>query len=173
MGEESDDIDIALDDMSGEDFAKLITEYLNQQQTDDTAKKTNYGVIKANNEKSKHLETAAIKVNNVFIDLVNLRKEKYSSESRFPTEFQIGTPIEDAFRRDLTVNSLFYNINESKVEDWTGLGLIDIQNKVARTPLDPFETFMDDPLRLLRTIRFANRFNLKIQPEIIKATEDL
>ena len=51
-------------------------------------------------------------------------------------------------------------------------GMIDIKNKIARTPLNPFETFMDDPLRLLRTIRFANRFNLKILPEIIKASQD-
>ena len=70
MGRESSDIDIALDDMFGEEFAEL----LNQKLYPDAAKKK-FGVIKSNSEKSKHLETAAIRVHGVFIDLVNLRSE--------------------------------------------------------------------------------------------------
>ena len=68
-------------------------------------------MIKANSDKSKHLETATIKVDGVFVDLVNLRSEKYTEDSRVPV-IEIGTPEEDAYRRDLTINSLFYNINE-------------------------------------------------------------
>jgi tRNA nucleotidyltransferase (CCA-adding enzyme) len=75
-------------------------------------------VIKANCEKSKHLETATIRVHGIFIDLVNLRSEKYSDNSRVPT-IEIGTPEEDAFRRDLTINSMFYNINKGEIEDLT------------------------------------------------------
>ena len=108
MGLESDDIDIALDDMYGEDFAKLINDHLNNEGNLD---KKRFGVIKANSDKSKHLETATIKVDGVFVDLVNLRSEQYTEDSRVPV-IEIGTPEEDAYRRDLTINSLFYNINE-------------------------------------------------------------
>jgi tRNA nucleotidyltransferase (CCA-adding enzyme) len=105
MGRESSDIDIALDDMFGEDFAELLNEKLYHD-----LDKKKFGVIKANNEKSKHLETATIRVHGMMIDLVNLRSEKYSEDSRVPT-IEIGTPEEDAYRRDLTINAMFYNIN--------------------------------------------------------------
>jgi len=70
------------------------------------------------------------------IDLVNLRSETYSDISRVPT-IEIGTPEQDALRRDLTINSMFYNINENKVEDYTGKGIDDLKNKILRTPLEP------------------------------------
>jgi tRNA nucleotidyltransferase (CCA-adding enzyme) len=95
-----------------------------------------YHVIKANSDKSKHLETATIKIDDVAVDLVNLRSETYTETSRVPI-VQMGTPSQDAHRRDLTINSLFFNVNENKIEDWTGLGLKDIQDKMIRTPLDP------------------------------------
>jgi len=88
MGIESDDIDIALDDMYGQEFAKLISEHLNKE---DNIEKKRFGIIKANSEKSKHLETATIKIGDVSIDLVNLRSETYSLNSRVPT-IEIGTP---------------------------------------------------------------------------------
>jgi len=58
-------------------------------------------------------------------------------------------------RRDLTINSLFYNINTNEIEDLTKLGIDDLKNGIIRTPLEPLKTFVDDPLRVLRTIRFA------------------
>ena len=90
----------------------------------------------------------------VSIDLVNLRSEEYGEDSRVP-EIKIGTPEQDALRRDLTINSLFYNINTKQVEDFTKMGLADLNKGTARTPLEPLKTFMDDPLRVLRTVRFA------------------
>ena len=165
MGKESHDIDIALDDMFGEEFAKL----LNDKLYPDGKKK--FGVIKSNSEKSKHLETATIKVHEVFIDLVNLRSEKYTEESRVPT-IDIGTPEEDAYRRDLTINALFYNINKGEVEDLTNRGIEDLKHGIIRTPLEPLQTFLDDPLRVLRTIRFATRFNFEIVPEIFEAVKN-
>ena len=72
----------------------------------------------------------------------------------------------------MTINSLFYNINEEKVEDLTGHGIADLRAGVIRTPLEPLQTFLDDPLRVLRTIRFANRFEFEIVPEIIVAAKD-
>ena len=165
LGKESDDIDIALDDMFGEEFAKLIDAKCN---TGD--KKGHFGVIKANNEKSKHLETATIKVDGHDIDLVNLRSEEYAEESRIPT-MKMGTPTEDALRRDLCFNALFYNINVGKIEDFTERGVEDLRNGICRTPLEPVQTFLDDPLRVVRTIRFANRFNFTIVPELIEAAK--
>jgi tRNA nucleotidyltransferase (CCA-adding enzyme) len=95
----------------------------------------------------------------VFIDLVNLRSEEYAADSRVPV-IEIGTPEQDAMRRDLTVNALFYNINTGQIEDLTGKGISDLQARICRTPLDPLQTFMDDPLRVLRAVRFARRFDL-------------
>jgi tRNA nucleotidyltransferase (CCA-adding enzyme) len=98
MGKESDDIDIALDDMHGEEFAQLLREKLIKIEIEagrlkaEDAKKQGYGVIKSNNEKSKHLETAVIKIFGVFVDLVNLRSEEYAEDSRVP-EIDIGTPL--------------------------------------------------------------------------------
>lgn len=66
---------------------------------------------------------------------------------------------------------MFYNINTGEIEDLTGFGLVDLQNKIARTPLDPFNTFLDDPLRVLRTIRFAARFDLTILSDVQNAIE--
>ena len=74
---------------------------------------------------SKHLETATIRVEGQMIDLVNLRSETYTADSRVPT-IEFGTPSEDAYRRDLTINSMFYNINDEKIEDWTGHGISDL-----------------------------------------------
>jgi tRNA nucleotidyltransferase (CCA-adding enzyme) len=76
------------------------------------------GALQTNPEQSKHLETATTKVLGVSLDFVNLRSEKYTEDSRIP-EIGIGTPYEDAHRRDLTINALFYNINTCLVEDWT------------------------------------------------------
>ncbi|GAA6032082.1 hypothetical protein NBRC10512_002246, partial [Rhodotorula toruloides] len=74
-----------------------------------------------------------------------------------------GTPLEDAERRDLTINSLFYNLRTRLIEDQTGKGLSDLgfvsgQPKKIRTPLEPVKTFRDDPLRVVRAVRFAARF---------------
>ena len=130
-----------------------------------------YGVIKANSEKSKHLETATIRVLGYPIDLVNLRSETYTESSRVPV-IDIGTPLQDAMRRDLTINAMFYNINTEKIEDFTGRGLFDLKEGICRTPLEPLQTFLDDPLRTIRTIRFANRFEYKIDPIILDAAKD-
>ncbi|OMJ82576.1 hypothetical protein SteCoe_16685 [Stentor coeruleus] len=161
LGLESHDIDIALDNIMGEEFAKFFCQ---------NKSTSSIGKIKANPEASKHLETACVRYKGIDLDFVNLRAEDYSEDSRIPT-IKIGTPLEDALRRDLTINSMFYNINTKEIEDFTGFGLYDLQQKIARTPLEPNSTFLDDPLRVLRTIRFAARFNLTILSEVQQAIE--
>ncbi|KAJ1929146.1 CCA tRNA nucleotidyltransferase, mitochondrial, partial [Linderina pennispora] len=118
--------------------------------------------ISQNPERSKHLETATTSVLDQLVDFVNLRSETYNSDSRIPA-IEFGTPTEDAYRRDITINALFYNIHSREVEDFTGKGLEDLKNGIVRTPLAPFETFRDDPLRVLRVIRFASRFGYEIE----------
>lgn len=66
---------------------------------------------------------------------------------------------------------MFYNINKGIVEDLTNQGVSDMKTRIARTPLEPFKTFMDDPLRILRVVRFAQRFNLKCVDEIETAAQ--
>ena len=102
------------------------------------------------------------------IDFVNLRSETYTEDSRIPT-IHFGTAIEDARRRDFTINSLFYILREDRVEDLTGMGLADLHQRLIRTPLDPVVTFKDDPLRILRAIRFAARYHYDLSPELVHA----
>ncbi|ELR12807.1 tRNA nucleotidyltransferase [Acanthamoeba castellanii str. Neff] len=164
-GEPSYDIDIALDNMMGKVFAERVNEYLAMKGYETH----NIGVIQSNPEQSKHLETATMRVFDVWLDFVNLREESYSEHSRIPSEMTIGTPTDDAYRRDLTINSLFYNINENTVEDWTKSGLTDLADGIIRTPLPAETTFMDDPLRILRAIRFASRLEFALHADIIAA----
>jgi tRNA nucleotidyltransferase/poly(A) polymerase len=162
MGKESNDIDIAVDNMTGEAFANLVNDYMRENGM--TTK--NVTVVEANPDQSKHLATAMVKLFGLPIDFVNLRTETYS-DSRIP-EMQMGTPEEDSQRRDLTINSLFWNVNTEQIEDFVG-GIEDLRAGIARTPLDPVQTFMDDPLRILRTVRFASRYGLKLDPALIEA----
>lgn len=101
----------------------------------------------------------------------NLRTETYTEDSRIPAT-SIGTPAEDAQRRDFTVNALFYNINDGKVEDLTGRGLQDLQDGLIRTPLPASTTFRDDPLRMLRAIRFASRLGFRLDDALVEAASD-
>lgn len=165
MGKESNDIDIAVDNMTGEDFANLVTQYMQEQ----GMKTREVAVVEANPDQSKHLATAMVRLFGLPIDFVNLRTETYS-DSRIP-EMQMGTAEEDASRRDLTINALFWNINTGEVEDFVG-GLNDLHAGIARTPLDPVQTFLDDPLRILRTVRFAAKYNLDLDPALIEAAHN-
>eukprot|EP00547_Thalassionema_nitzschioides_P001569 CAMPEP_0194209746 /NCGR_PEP_ID=MMETSP0156-20130528/7760_1 /TAXON_ID=33649 /ORGANISM="Thalassionema nitzschioides, Strain L26-B" /LENGTH=662 /DNA_ID=CAMNT_0038936961 /DNA_START=341 /DNA_END=2329 /DNA_ORIENTATION=+ len=159
------DIDIALDNMLGREFADHLNEFLSEH-----GKETiSVGVVLKNPEKSKHLETATMKVGSFWIDFVNLRAEEYTHDSRIPDLMRIGTAAEDSYRRDLTINSLFYNINSDKVEDFTGRGLEDLKRGVISTPLSPLTTLLDDPLRVLRSIRFAARLRFTMDDSLKSA----
>ena len=79
-----------------------------------------------------------------------------------------GTPAEDALRRDFTINQLFYDIQGRKVIDHAG-GLTDIEQRLVRTIGEPERRFREDPIRILRAIKFAARLNLEIEPETLRA----
>ncbi|RYP25514.1 hypothetical protein DL768_011478 [Monosporascus sp. mg162] len=167
LGIESHDIDTAINVMTGEAFALKMCELCEKPETIQKHGITetdigNLHKIARNPEKSKHLETTTIKLFGYDVDFVNLRKETYTEDSRNP-QMEFGTAEEDALRRDATVNALFFNLNTGKVEDFT-TGLVDMRSKLIRTPLEPFQTFMDDPLRVLRLVRFASRLEFSIDP---------
>ncbi|KAL5635434.1 hypothetical protein ACGC1H_004281 [Rhizoctonia solani] len=166
LGIPSNDIDIALADIMGTVFATKLQAYMISNNLEDktSSRSGTIATIARNPEQSKHLETARMNVLGHEVDFVNLRSETYAEDSRIP-EIQIGTPLEDALRRDITINALFYNIHTRLVEDLTERGLPDLRAGIARTPLAPLQTFRDDPLRVLRCIRFSSRFGFEIAEE--------
>ncbi|KAI0021576.1 hypothetical protein F4780DRAFT_770086 [Xylariomycetidae sp. FL0641] len=167
LGIESHDIDTAINVMTGEAFAMKICELCEKPEAIEKHSIAQDDIgslhkIARNPEKSKHLETTTVKLLGYDVDFVNLRKETYTEDSRNP-QVEFGTAEEDALRRDATVNALFYNLMTAKVEDFT-TGLADMQRKLLKTPLDPLQTFTDDPLRVLRLIRFASRLKFTLDP---------
>ena len=165
LSHENADIDVAINIATGVQFASHVESYLTENPPD-PPERFHYNTINRNVEQSKHLETATAHFMGLDLDFVNLRSEEYAVHSRIPETMRFGTPKEDAERRDLTINSLFYNLHTESVEDFTGTGVDDIRNGIIRTPLDPMTTFLDDPLRVLRTVRFAARLNFTITPEV-------
>ncbi|KAG0262642.1 CCA tRNA nucleotidyltransferase, mitochondrial [Mortierella polycephala] len=168
LGLSCHDLDIGVDTMMGYEFAMLVNEYM----TSLGHQKRTIAKIATNPEKSKHLETATMVMMGIPLDFVNLRSEVYDDESRIPSEITFGSPSEDAYRRDITINALFYNIHTHSVEDYTGKGLEDLKNGFIRTPLEAYETFWQDPLRVMRCIRFAARFQFRIAEDAKQAILD-
>lgn len=98
------------------------------------------------------------------LEAVQTRKEKYNDPSCRNPETAFGSIEEDCLRRDLTINALYQNVSTGEFLDITGHGMDDIRDHVIRTPDDPDITYDDDPLRILRCIRFASRFGWDIDP---------
>lgn len=101
----------------------------------------------------------------VELEFVQTRKEKYIDHTCRNPETAFGSIEDDCMRRDLTINALYSNVSTGEVVDITGKGVEDIKNHVIRTPNDPDVIYDDDPLRILRSIRFASRYGWEIEEE--------
>ena len=162
MGNEPDDIDLLIegDINAGIEFAEWFCKTNNIYEKD--VNPIVYGLY----------GTAMFQFLGEKIECVAPRSEKYKENSRNP-EVTSCTIIDDCFRRDFTINSMFINISTGELLDYSGNGLNDLRDGVIRSTSDPHIIFTQDSLRMLRCIRFATRFNFVIDDDTFNAMCEL
>ncbi|MEA2041820.1 MAG: HD domain-containing protein [Bacteroidota bacterium] len=157
LNRKSNDIDIVVIG-DGIKFAKAVA--------DDLKGKKHVSVF-------KRFGTAMINHNGKELEFVGARKESYTSDSRKPAVSQ-GTIDDDRNRRDFTINALAISLNKSNYGELidTFNGQQDLKDKIIRTPLEPGRTFSDDPLRMIRAVRFASQLGFDIFPDTLQGIKN-
>lgn len=120
----------------------------------------------------KNYGTAMFKFEGLDLEFVGARKESYAEDSRKPS-VENGTLEDDQKRRDFTINALAISLNKENFGDLIDPfdGVQDIKKRILRTPLEPSQTYSDDPLRMMRAIRFASTLNFKIEEHSLAAIQ--
>lgn len=182
LGRPSKDIDITVDTMGGDEFAKWLHQIAERRFGNKQRVVTEATTSEERPEQIKNLAVAFLRIFGQEIEILPLRgNEVYQTGSRNPVSTERVGPEDDAFRRDLTINSMFYNINTGQVEDFTGQGYDDLLTMTLRTPTrhrhqpikEATRILSEDPLRVLRILRFHSRYpNAKIAPEVLEAMKN-
>lgn len=167
MGKDPKDLDLMINKPNGGIlFADWVTKKIgNHKPGSNPVVFPRFGTAKFNLNGVSH---NGIDLSGTDIESVMPRSETYTAGSRKP-EVGFSSLKGDAERRDLTVNSLFKNLSTGEILDLTGKGIDDLKKGIVRTPLEPSQTFTDDPLRMLRVVRFYAKYKWNIPMYILKA----
>ncbi len=118
--------------------------------------------------------TAKIPYHKYEIEVASARLESYDKSSRNPSSIQISNIQDDLLRRDFTINAMAISLNENNFGEFFDPfnGMEDLKNKILKTPLNPDNTFSDDPLRMMRACYFASKLSLEIEPEFLLSIQN-